>query len=405
MKTVLLLLTTLPCNALRTMDITVATTIADLDTVAALWDELPVTTPHASRALSTLVQQTSPFGAQPYVVHIERDGRTPILVVARIERRPMRVKAGYRTLMSLPARWLVVVAGGVIGATTPGDYELVLRTLSLALRKGVADILELSKVELDGPLHRAARDHVSWYRRGHGGAVYKCHWSDLSKGWAAFLSARSKRTRLRLKRRLTVLDEGTGTGQKMTVHRIGPGDDLDATVHALDAIAVSSYQRGIGVGFVDDALHRGLLGWTLDGGPYLVWTLSIDERPVAYVSGMLHARTFYLFGTAFDQSLADDEPGAVLLARVLEELAGDADVDRFDYGYGDAQYKVSLSDACDQVLDVVAFAARARPLLLNSLGSGTAAAVSTVKRLLGPERVARIKRGRRQHAAAGGENG
>jgi hypothetical protein len=383
--------------------ITVATTPAQLEAVATYWDELSVSTPHASRVLSTLVQRTSPYSAQPHVIRIDREGSSPILVIARIERRPVRIKAGYRTLMSLRARWLVVVAGGVVGATSDADHELVMRTLSAELRRGTADLLELSKVELDGSLHRAASGHVAWYRRSHGGAVYKWHRSDLSKGWAAFLSARSKNTRWRLKRRLKTLDEGTSAGQKMTTHRIGPGDDIDATIRALDAIAASSYQRGIGVGFKDDDLHRGLLAWAIADGPYRVWTLSIDDRPVAYVSGMLHARTFYLFETAFDQSLAEDEPGAILLARVLEELANDPDVDGFDYGYGDAQYKQSLSDACDEVLDVVTFAARPRPLLLNSLDSGMAYAVSTAKRLLGPERVARLKRGRRHQAA--GERG
>jgi hypothetical protein len=383
--------------------ITVATTPAQLEAVATYWDELPVSTPHASRGLSTLVQQASPYSAQPYVIRIERDDESPIFVVARIERRPVRIKAGYRTLMSIRARWLVVVAGGVVGATTDADYELVMRTLSAALRRGTADLLELSKVELGGPLHGAANRHVGWYRRGHGGAVYKWHRSDLSRGFDGFLAARSKNTRWRLKRRLKALGEGTSAGQKMTTHRIGPGDDIDSTVRALDAIASSSYQRGIGVGFVDDDLHRGLLSWAIADGPYRIWTLSIDDRPVAYVSGMLHARTFYLFETAFDQSLAEDEPGAILLARVLEELANDPGVDGFDYGYGDAQYKQSLSDACDEVLDVVAFAGRPRPLLLNALDSGMAYAVSTAKRLLGPERVARMKRGRRHQAAGSGD--
>jgi CelD/BcsL family acetyltransferase involved in cellulose biosynthesis len=186
----------------------------------------------------------------------------------------------------------------------------------------------------------------------------------------------------------------------MAVRQVGPDDDVTEVVRTLDAIAANSYQRGIGVGFADDELHRALVRWAVEDGPYRVWLLSIDGAPVAYLNGVTHNRTFHLFETAFDGARSDDEPGGILLARVLEELAGDPDVDVFDYGYGDAQYKQSMSDASWDETDMLFFAARPRALSLNLLSTGAAGAVALGKRLLGGERVAALRRRARAQLSA-----
>ncbi|MGC5020482.1 GNAT family N-acetyltransferase [Micromonospora sp. DT47] len=382
------------------MNITVARTIAEVDSIAEQWDAMSVTSPHAARALFTLVLRASRDDVRPHVLMIRDGVRPPILVVGRVERRPVPVRVGYRTVLSMTATRLVVVPGGVIGAESRSDYELVMRSLLDTLRRHKLDALELSKIELGGPLYEAALRHLPWYRRAHASSPLKRHRSDLSGGFAAFLAARSKGTRWRLRRRLRKLDEVTGGGGKLSVHRIGPGDDAATGLRMLEAVAGKSYQRGIGVGFIDDELHRALMTWATDGGAYRVWLLLVDDVPVAYVNGVLHGRTFFLFETAFDQSLAADEPGAILLTRVLEELAADPEVDGFDYGFGDAQYKQSLSDVCWDEVDMVGFALRPRPLALSLTTSSAAFAVVAAKRLLGGERVAKLRRRRRAELTA-----
>lgn len=381
------------------MQLTVATTVAELDALATRWDRIRIASPHAGRPLFTLVRETAGDDVRPHVMLIEDDGREPILVVGRVERRPMRIKAGYRTLFEVPARWLVVVAGGIVGAHTPADHRLVIDRLGACMRRGTADILLLSKVEVAGPLHLAALDRLAWYRRGHGSTPSRHHLSDLSRGYDAFHAARSKRTRLRLRRRLARLDE---TGGRFTVDRIGPGHDVGETMRLLDNIASKSYQRGIGVGFVDDDLHRGLVAWAVAGGSFRIWTLSIDGGPVAFVGGLVHERTFFLFHTAFDPSVTEDEPGAILLARVLKELADDPGIDGFDYGHGDALYKRQLGDTWWDEVDVLGFAARPRALSLNSLNTACALTVSAVKRVLGGDRVAALRRRERAGLAPAG---
>jgi hypothetical protein len=385
------------------MKVTVARTPAEVDALAERWDGISVDSPHASRALFALVDRSAGASSRPHVVLAERDGESPILVVGRVERRPFEVKAGYRVLLRARAKWLSVVPGGVIGARTPEDHLRVVGFLRRSLARGEADILQLSKVEIGGPLHAAAMRRLAWYDRGRAVTPLRNHRSRLADGFDAFLAARSKGTRWRIRRRLKKLTEST----ELALWRVGPGDSADEVVSALDTVAGRSYQRGIGVGFVDDDLHRGLVSWALEGGPFRVWILKRHGVPLAYVNGVLHEKTFHLFETAFDASTADDEPGAILLAKVLEELAADPDVEAFDYGFGDAQYKQSLSDSSVDVADLLAFAARPRPFLLNSLNLSSAAAISVAKRVIGKERIAALRRRKRAElvSAASGSDG
>src|SRR5262245_12943622 len=132
------------------MKVTVARTAAQVDALAELWDGIPVESPHASRALFTLVDRAAGGGSRPHVVLVERDGEPPILVVGRVERRPFEVKAGYRVIFRARTRWLSVVPGGVIGAQSADDHRQVVGLLRRALSRGEADILQLSKVEVGG---------------------------------------------------------------------------------------------------------------------------------------------------------------------------------------------------------------------------------------------------------------
>jgi hypothetical protein len=382
------------------MKVTVARTPAEVDALAERWDAIAVESPHASRRLFALVDRAAGDSSRPHVVLAERAGEPPILVVARVERRPFEVKAGYKVLMRTRARWLSVVPGGVIGARTDNDYDQAVSFLRRSLGRGEADILQLSKVEVGGPLYAAAARQLAWYERGRAGSPLGNHRSALAGGFDSFLAARSKGTRWRIRRRLKKLTEAGD----LTLWRVGAGDDPDDVAKALDTIATRSYQRGIGVGFVDDELHRGLLSWAVAGGPYHVWILLRDGAPLAYVNGIVHEKTFHLFETAFDASAADDEPGAILIARVLEELAADPDVDAFDYGFGDAQYKQSLSDSTVDVVDVLAFSVRLRPLVLNSLNRSSAAAISVAKRVLGKERIASLRRRKRAEMVSGADD-
>ena len=336
----------------------------EFEAIAPVWDRLAVHSPHACRSLYSLVQRTSGGMERPHVTILDRGGSDSILVVGRVEHRPVVVRAGYRKLLTLGARWLTIVPGGVVGVRDEADGEVVMSVLMGALEAEHADILELSKVVVGSPLACAAMKRLPWYRVNHGGFAQPHRCADLSGGFEAYLARRSRNTRQRLRRRLRKLESSS---ERICVRRIGPGDDVEANCRELERIASASYQRGLDAGFRDDQLHRELMSWSVDGR-FRVWILSIDGTPCAFLSGLVHDATFFLFDMAFDPAYAAEEPGALLQVRVLEELADDPGVDAYDFAFGDAQYKQSLSDECWQEIDILGFAARPRALAAQRSG-------------------------------------
>jgi CelD/BcsL family acetyltransferase involved in cellulose biosynthesis len=102
----------------------------------------------------------------------------------------------------------------------------------------------------------------------------------------------------------------------------------------------------------------------------------------------------------------------VLQLRMIEELCADPTVSLLDMGFGDADYKRRLGNRSWQEAEVVVYAARLRPLLINAARSGCAAAsaalVAVVQRagLLGDlktrwrRRLARHRPGKTEPAGA-----
>lgn len=381
------------------VNVSVYSSPEELDRIAELWDRAAPESPHASRGLFTLVTRTQrDAGTSGYVAVLEDPARDPIVVVGRVERRPLLVKAGYRTLLSVPARWLTIVAGGILGARTADDHASVVAALQRALRRDV-DVIEFGKIAVDGPEHRAVLAHVPWYRRGQAGPPQGHHRAGLADGFEAYQAARSRNTRQRTRRRLRRLEDASA---RMEVRRVGSDDDSAVVAKTLDEITAHSYQRGIGAGFALDDLHRTLVSWAVEGGPFRIWILSVRGVPAAYLSGLVHARTFFLFDTAFDPTFSDDEPGGILMAAVLQALAGDPDIDAFDFAFGDAQYKQSLGDESWDEVDLFVFAPRPRALVLNAARGGAAACVAAAKRLLGGERIAALRRRMRSQLSESG---
>jgi hypothetical protein len=86
------------------MKVTVATSADELAAISAQWADAAPASPHASERLFQLVTDTVEGIERPHVMMLHAEGREPILVVGRIERRPLRITVGYRTLLRADAR-------------------------------------------------------------------------------------------------------------------------------------------------------------------------------------------------------------------------------------------------------------------------------------------------------------
>jgi CelD/BcsL family acetyltransferase involved in cellulose biosynthesis len=92
----------------------------------------------------------------------------------------------------------------------------------------------------------------------------------------------------------------------------------------------------------------------------------------------VHHRTITTRSTGYDPAYARYRVGIHLLMQVIEDACADPDLDVLDFGPGRSPYKQHFSDSGYQERNLVIYAPRLRPRLVNLarstvLGAGAAA--------------------------------
>lgn len=377
----------------------VARTFLELDQLRPLCEAVPGASPDADLDYLAAVSSSSPDVLRPHVIAIERPGRQPILAMARLEAGGLELKAGYRVLARPTLRTLVVVYRGIAGADDDDDRRLVLSELHRSLRDGEADALHFSKLTTDSPLYRMARAMAPWACRDHLPVEVPRTDVAVPEDLDAFLGERSRNTRDNVRRYGKRLEREHGDA--LAVHSYRRPPEVDEALSAMETVAATTYQRGLGVGFRDEPPQRVPLEVAARKGMFRAWVLTIGDTPVAFWHGLAYGGTFYIGSPGYNPSHSKLRIGQYLQMRMMEDLCADPAVQRVDYGFGDAQYKRSFGDRTWMEADVMVFSTRPRPLAINALRTAVGGAARGAKRALGPDRVAALKRrGRRARASA-----
>ncbi|MHC4323757.1 MAG: GNAT family N-acetyltransferase, partial [Planctomycetota bacterium] len=161
-------------------------------------------------------------------------------------------------------------------------------------------------------------------------------------------------------------------GDELKIVTYSGREDVPHAVSAAFRISQHTYQAGLGVGIVDDCKTRKILDALARHGWLRMSILFIKDEPCAFQFGLQYGHTYFLEQLGFCPKWTHWNVGTVLFNKILEDLCRDPSVERFNFGFGDAQYKRSYGSDCWLEASVCIFASRAYPLLVNVLESSTA---------------------------------
>lgn len=335
---------------------------------------------HPDRFLAVL--RSRPEVVRPHVLLREHGGEPEAMLVARLEDRVAAARFGYATVHRARLRCLTVVYGGAAGA----EGDLVGPLLD-ALRAGEADIVFFHRLPVDSALHREVV-RLAPGRLRQRFPPRDRHWTRaLPESFDAFLETLPRRRSLqRYARKL-----GRELGDRMTVARYQAPEDLERVLADLEAVAATTYQRGLGAGFSAER-DRALVALGLERGWFNAWVLYVDGEPRAFEYGDVHAGTYHLGGKGYDPDWAQRRVGNVLGLRVWEDLCTDPSVESVDFGFGDADYKREVATHGWDEIDLTIHAPTVRGLTIAVLHSAVTGADRLARRVAGRERIAQIKR-------------
>jgi hypothetical protein len=317
---------------------------------------------------------------RPHVTVLNRGGVAESILVGRIERRPLQVTVGYKRLSSPPIRVLTLTHGGMLGEDSEENSSALVGSVQKCLRDHEADAAWFYGMELDSPFYQAVRNAGGWSTRDYCPAVMRRWRIRLPASYEELYRQRSRNTRHNLKRYAKRLRDAFG--DQLTVRSFRNASDVETILSDSEAIAAKTYQRGLGVGFVETGITRQMTTLAAKQGWLRAHILYAGSKPVAFWNGILYRRTLFTTTTGYDPDLGDLRPGTFLLERMLEQLCDERGADNVDFGFGDAQYKRDWCDHEHFQVSQYLFAPTLQGISLNIFHSSLSGASRAALKLL-----------------------
>jgi Acetyltransferase (GNAT) domain len=373
-------LVTRPKDAPSATGVTLARTREQAELLRPTWESNSWPNIDADPAFYWAVFEAREEAQYPHVIVIERDGGPSAMVVARVDDARLELDLGYRTVLRPRARRLTVVPGGVMGASTAEAAQMVTSELMLALRRGEADVVLLPSVPTDSPLYVAARAAPSALCRQRM-IPTMLRWrvnlpESTGELWARF----SSHTRRNLRNSSNRLRRDFA--DRLAIQVYSEPKDVDRIFRDLEHVSGKTYQRGLGIAFVETTERRRLVELALSKGWFRAWVLEIDGAPAGFWYGYVYASVLFTGTPGYDPKYAQYRIGTYLLTQVLEGLCADDLIDVVDFGAMDAEYKRRFADESWEEADVFMYAPTVRGVALNAITTAISGANVLAKRVL-----------------------
>lgn len=353
----------------------------EIDALRPLWDATE-REPGADYEFFKLTVQTLANVISPCALTLFRREEPVALVAGRIERGKLPVQFGYISLVDIPIRRVIFIAGGYVGERTEVNWRALLACVNTLLRSEQLDLAVFEHLKVGSFEHEAV---CQTFKHSQSGATAPSkHWSFRLPGtWDDFLRTRRQKHRYWLRRLPRVLDRDF-SGQWEIKTYSSPQEVMEF-VHAADSVAGRTYQRTLNVGFRRDEFTVQRVYMDARRGRLAGYVLFVGGEPRAFWYCFVYRGVLYLAATGYDPAFRSYEPGTILLMKIFQDYCG-TEVDTVDFGLGDADYKKRFCSEYSLLSSVVVFStssARGRLLqfLHNTTRAGTQIATQFLDRL------------------------
>jgi hypothetical protein len=338
---------------------------------------------------------------QPCVLAARENGKPRALLLARLEETTIPIRLGYFTILRLRRRQLITLQDGYLGEAAPGVEAALVREVLRLLRECGADRAILSNLPLGDGLQRAAKTVPGLLSRDYAGRRASRWKTTLPASLDEFLKRRSKKHRYWLRRIERVFaDDHKGKVEYKTYRTC---EDLEAFCAHAEKIAQTTYQRGLGVGFMDNADTRQRLKLAADKGWLRGYVVFAGGEPLAFWCGRLYNGVMVLDWTGYLPAFRKYELGTVLFLKMVEDLCK-AGAREIDYGTGTSFYKERFGDQETAECFVALHAPTFRGVSLSALTTMEAVFNGTAKYLAKKLKVMdRVKKLWRRRLAEGAD--
>jgi hypothetical protein len=326
----------------------------------------------------------------PHVIVLYRDAQPDAILIGRLERTRLTFKIGHLLLSGFPVTCLTFVYGGLRGNSSEENCRELVGSILDSLRQGEADGAFLHHPDTSSALYRLALQMPGFGGRDHCPIPAVHHWMRLPQNIDQVFSGLSRDHRSELRRKTKKLIAAFEGRVEVKCFR-EPGE-LDGAIAQLEAIAQKTYQRVLGVGFVDTPLMRRLLHFCAEKGWLRAYILYLGDVPCSFWVGTVCDGSFCSDYLAFDPAFGDYSPGNFLLIKVIEDLCAEG-LKEIDFGWGGGRYKERFGNLKSLEASVCIFSPGLKGLAFNTARTTLGRMDSLLKKTLNRTKlVPRIKK-------------
>jgi hypothetical protein len=337
--------------------------VAELEEIREVWESWPGNRDSEMESFLMFLR-SNPSTARPHVLVIYRGGVPDAILVGRIDRGRVVCRLGYLRV-SPRAQIMCFVNGALRGNPSHENCDLMVSEVLRSLSQGEADVAYMNLLREDSDFCRLAmkkpgplsRDYIRITQLHFFAtlpATMEDYYRSLPAGGKGF--NRSKHNKL--------LKDFAG---RIRIKCFRGAEEIDVMADDVEQIAKTSYQRGLGVGFIDSSAMRERLRLMARHGWLRVYVLYLAERPCAYWIGDINRGIFGGNYVGYDAQFGKYSPGMFLSMKVIEGFCdGNREgVAGVDFGPGDAKYKEVLSNQTWRETAVYIFAPSLKGIGLN----------------------------------------
>lgn len=310
-------------------------TIAEIEEIRPVWEKWSVH-PNSDIDFYLWYTRTAMDVVRPHIVVVYRDHRPEAILVARIVSQHLDLRIGYKSLLRPKARVLNVIHTGVLGDVDATISRVIIRHLLDCSRSKEIDVIAFNFLNSASPLCKDVMQLPGLLSRDRFPLV-QSHWSmqlpesaeELFRGLSADHRAQIRRKSKKL------MADFRGEACVRCIHNQA---DLDVLFRDVEEIAKKTYQRGLGVGFVDNAQMRERLNLLASKGQLRAYLLYILDLPAAFWVGTIYHGVFHSEFLGYDPKYEKYSPGTFLFSRMIEGFCKEK-LEGVDFGLGEARYK------------------------------------------------------------------
>jgi hypothetical protein len=370
--------------------------IPELEEIREVWESWPGNRDSEIETYLTFVR-SSPETERPHVLVVYRQGRPDAILVGRIDQGKIRCRLGYFG-MGFRARIMCFVYGALRGNPSSQNCELLVNEILQSLSLGEADAAYLNFLKRESDLCRLATHRPGLLCRDYIRVAQQHFGAALPATVGAFYGGLSYLTRQKAKQKQRKLLKDYGGDVRIRCFR--DAAELESLFRDVEQVAKKSYQRGLGVGFIDSPKMREQFRLKAEKGWLRAYILYIADRPGAFWVGDVNGTTFGSDYTGYDPEFEKYSPGMYLIVKILEGFCdGNREgVTEVDFSPGAAQWKEVLSNRVWQEDSVYIFAPSIKGISLNLVRSFVVGMDQAIKKALAHTRLLRrIKKRWRTH--------